>query len=136
MVFADADDCDIDEESMTYLLYSSGTLDGARGLINRDAWDLVIYLHAVSDTNQHQGMGTEYSMKTVQHYWVNIVKQQVTGGGCPTLHDTLIQPMEAALNQPTFLTQAQALLGKVISEHTTQRNAKVQSIVNKDRQVV
>jgi len=28
--------------------------------------------------------------KTVQHYWVNIVKQQVTGGGCPTLRDTLI----------------------------------------------
>ena len=59
VVFADADDCGMDEESMTYLLYSSGTLDGARGLINRNAWDLVIYLHAVSDTNQHQGMGTE-----------------------------------------------------------------------------
>ena len=26
--------------------------------------------------------------KTVQHYWVNIVKQQVTGGGCPTLRET------------------------------------------------
>ena len=25
--------------------------------------------------------------KTVQHYWVNIIKQQVTGGGCPTLRD-------------------------------------------------
>ena len=47
--------------------------------------------------------------KTVQHYWVNTVKQQVTGGGCPTLNDTLIQPMEAALNQPTFLSQARAL---------------------------
>ena len=63
--------------------------------------------------------------KTVQHYWVNIVKQQVTGGRCPTLRDTLIQPMEAALNQATFLTQAQALLGKAISEHTTQRKAEV-----------
>ena len=73
--------------------------------------------------------------KTVQHYWVNIVKQQVTGGGCNTLRDTLIQPMEAALNQPTFLTQAQALLGTAISKHTTQRIAEVQSIVNKDRQV-
>jgi len=39
------------------------------------------------------------------------------------------------LNQPTFLTQAQALLGKVISEHTTQQNAEVKSIINKDRQV-
>jgi len=51
--------------------------------------------------------------KTVQHYWVNIVKQQVTGGGGPTLKDTLIQPMEAALNQPTFLTQEQVLLGNI-----------------------
>ena len=70
-----------------------------------------------------------------QHYWVNIVKQQVTGGGCPTLKDTLIQPIEAALNQPTFLTQTQALLAKAISEHTTQRNADGKSIINKDRQV-
>jgi len=35
--------------------------------------------------------------RTVQHYWVNIVKQQVTGGGGPTLKDTSIQPMEVAL---------------------------------------
>jgi len=75
--------------------------------------------------------------KTVQYYWVNIVKQEVTGGGCPTLRDTLIQPMEAALNQTTFLTQAQALLGNAISENTTQQNrdAEVKSIINKDRQV-
>jgi len=73
--------------------------------------------------------------KTVQYYWVNIVKQQVTEGGCPTLEDTLIQPMEAALNQTTFLTQAQALLGKAIGEHTTQHNAEVKSAINKDRQV-
>jgi len=43
--------------------------------------------------------------------------------------------MEAALNQPTFLTQAQALLSKAISEHTMQQNAEVKSIINKDRQV-
>jgi len=43
--------------------------------------------------------------------------------------------MEAPLNQPTFLTQAQALLGKAISEHTTQRNTEVKSINNIDRQV-
>jgi len=43
--------------------------------------------------------------------------------------------MEAALNQTTFLTQAQALRGKVISEHTTQQNAEVKSIINKDCQV-
>jgi len=57
--------------------------------------------------------------KTVQHYCVNIVKQQVMGGACPTLEDTLIQQMEAALNQPTFLTQAQALLGKATPFHTS-----------------
>ena len=43
--------------------------------------------------------------------------------------------MEASLNQRTFLKQAQALLGKAISEHTTQRNAEVKSIITKDRQV-
>jgi len=43
--------------------------------------------------------------------------------------------MEAALNHTTFLTQAQALLGKAIGEHTTQRNAEVKSIFNKDLQV-
>ena len=58
------------------------------------------------------------------------------GGGCSQLKDPLIQPMEAALNQTTFLTQAHALLGNTISEHTTQRNAEVKSIINKDRQVV
>jgi len=73
--------------------------------------------------------------KTVQHYWVNRVKQQVTGVGCPTLRDTLIQPMEAALNQTTFLAQAQAMLGRAIGEHTTQQHAEVKSIINKDRQV-
>jgi len=44
--------------------------------------------------------------------------------------------MEAALNQTTFLTQAQALLGKAIGEHTTQQNADVKSINDNDRQVV
>jgi len=43
--------------------------------------------------------------------------------------------MEAALNQTTFLTQAQALLGKAISEHKKQQNAEVKSIISKDRQV-
>ena len=44
--------------------------------------------------------------------------------------------MEVALNQTTFLTQARTLLGKAIGEHTTQRNAEVKSIINKDCQVV
>jgi len=59
------------------------------------------------------------------------------GGGCPTLRDTLIQQIEAALNQTTFLTQTKALLGTAISQHTTvtQQNAEVKSIINKDRPV-
>jgi len=43
--------------------------------------------------------------------------------------------MEAALNPTTFLTQAQALLGKAIGGHTTQQNAEVKIIIDKDRQV-
>ena len=42
-------------------LCSWGTMDGARGLINRNAWDLATYLHAVIDTNQYQGLGMECS---------------------------------------------------------------------------
>jgi len=62
-------------------------------------------------------------------------RSEVTGGDCLKLRITLIQPMEAALNQTTFLTQAQALLSKAISEHATQQNADVKSINNKNRQV-
>ena len=45
----------------------------------------------------------------------------------------LIQPTEAALNPATFLTQEQALLGKAISERTTQQNAEFKSIINNDQ---
>jgi len=79
--------------------------------------------------------GNMWGSLSCLHYWVNIVQQQVTGGGCPTLRDTFIQPMEAALNQTTFLTKAQALLSKAIGEHTTQRNAEVKSIIKKDHSV-
>ena len=105
-------------------------------------WDslscLLTLLESFDKNNPEMGIDSvarQMHQKTVQHYWVNTVKQPVTGGGCPTLKDTLIQPMEAALNQPTFLTQAQALLGKAISEHTSQQNAEAKSIINKDRQV-
>jgi len=113
-----------------------------RALAGGNMWDslscLLTLLESFDKNNPEMGMDSvarQMHQKTVQHYWVNKVKQQVTEGGCPTLRDTLIQPMEAALNQTTFLTQAQALLGKAISEHTTQRNAEVKSIINKDRQV-
>jgi len=106
-------------------------------------WDLLscllTLLEIFDKSNSEMGIDSvarQMHQKTVQHYWVNIIKQQVTGGGCPTLKNTLIQPMEAALNQTTFLTQTQELLGKATSEHTTQQNAVIESIINKDRQVV
>jgi len=46
-----------------------------------------------------------------------------------------VNSANVALNQTTFLTKTQALLGKVISEHTTHHNAEVKSIIHKDRQV-
>jgi len=115
---------------------------GRRALAGGNMWDLLscllTLLERFDKNNPERGIDIvvrQMYQKTVQHYWVNIVQQQVTGGGCPTLKDKLIQRMEAALNQPTFLTQAQALLGKAISEHTMQRNAEVKNIINKHRQV-
>jgi len=34
-------------------------VDGARGLINQDAWDLAIYQYTVIDRMQYQGLGME-----------------------------------------------------------------------------
>jgi len=59
VVFANADECDMDEESLRRLLCLSGTLDAARGLINQDAWDLAIYLYNVTDRKQYQDLGVE-----------------------------------------------------------------------------
>jgi len=53
----------------------------------------------VKQNNPEMGIdivARQMHQKTVQHYWVNIVKQQVTGEGCPTFKGTSIQPMEAA----------------------------------------
>ena len=87
-------------------------------------WDslscLLTLLESFDKNNPEMGIDSvarQMHQKTVQHYWVNIVKQQVTGGGCPTLKDTLIQPMEASLNQPTFLIQAQAHRASSSIEH-------------------
>jgi len=115
---------------------------GRKALAIGNMWEslsrLLTLLESFHENNPEMGtdgVAKRMHQKTVQYYWVNIVKQQITGGGGPTLRDTSIQPMEAALNQPTFLTQAQALLGKAISEHTTLQNVEVKSIINKDRQV-
>ena len=98
---------------------------------------LLTLLESFNKNNPAMGtdsVARQIHKKTVQHsgYWVSVVKPKDTKGGSPTLRlgDTLIQLMEAALNQAPFLTQAQALLGKAIGE-----NAKVKSIINKDYQV-
>ena len=96
---------------------------GRRALAGDSLSCLLTLLESFDKNNPEMGIDSvarQMHRKTVHHYWVNIVKQQVTGGGGPTLRDTLIQPMGAALNQPTFQTQAQALLGKEIA--STQRN--------------
>jgi len=115
---------------------------GRRALVGGNMWDslscLLTLLESFDKNNPEMGIGSvarQMHQKTVPHYWVNILSNRSREGGVPTLRDTLIQPMEAALNQPTFLTQAQALLGKAISKYTTQRNADGKSIINKDRQV-
>jgi len=99
---------------------------------------LLTVLESFDKNNPEMGTDSfvrQMHQKMVQHYWVNTVKQHVTRGGCPTLRDTSIQPMEVALNQTTFLTKAQALLGKATGKHTTQQNSEVKGIINKDRQV-
>jgi len=70
---------------------------------------LLTLLESLDKNNPEMGkdsVASQMHKKTVQHYWVNIVKQQVPGWGYPTLRDTFIQPMQAALNQTraTFLT--------------------------------
>jgi len=115
---------------------------GRRALAGGNMWDslsCLLTLLEIFDKN-HPEMGIDsvarqMHQKTMQYYWFSIVKQQVTGRRCPTLRDTLIQPIEVALNHTTFSTQAQALLGKAVNEHTMQQNAEVKSIINKDHQV-
>jgi len=58
-------------------------------------WDSLSYLLTLLESfdknNPEMGIDSvarQRHQKTVQHYWVNIVKQQVTGGGYPTLTDT------------------------------------------------
>jgi len=53
-------------------------------------WDLLscllTLLESFDKNNPEIGIDSverQMRQKTVQHYWVNIVKQQVTGGACP-----------------------------------------------------
>ena len=82
---------------------------GRRALAGGNMWDpwscLLTLLESFDINNPEIGIDSvarQMHQKTVQHYWVNILKQQVTGEGWPTPRDTLIQPMEAALNETTL----------------------------------
>jgi len=61
---------------------------GRRALVVGNMWDSLSCLLTLSEifekNNPEMGTGSvarQMHQKTVHHYWVNIVKQQVTGGG-------------------------------------------------------
>ena len=67
---------------------------GRRALAGNNMWDslscLMTLLESFDKNNPEMGIdkdsvARQMHQKTVQHYWVNIVKQQVTGGGVPHL---------------------------------------------------
>jgi len=65
---------------------------GRRALAGGNMWDslscLLTLLGSFDKNTPEMGTGSvarQMHQKTVQHYWVNIVKQQVTGGGVPHL---------------------------------------------------
>ena len=72
---------------------------GRRALAGGYTWNslscLLTLLESFDKNNPEMGIDSvagsvarQMHQKTVQHYWVNIVKQQVTGVVCPTLRDT------------------------------------------------
>jgi len=70
---------------------------GQRALAGGNMWDslscLMTLLESFEKTKSEMhidSVASQRHQKTVHHYWINIVKQEVTGGGCPTLKDTLI----------------------------------------------
>ena len=65
---------------------------GQRVLAGGNMWDslscLLTLLESFDKNNPEIGIDSvarKMHQKTVEHYWVNIVKQQVTGGGFPHL---------------------------------------------------
>jgi len=65
---------------------------GRRVLAGGNMWDslscLLTLLESFEKNNPEMVIGSvarQMDQNTVQHYWVNIVKQQVTGGGVPHL---------------------------------------------------
>ena len=57
---------------------------GRRALAGGNVWDslscLLTLLESFDKNNPEMGIDRQMHQKTVQHYWCNIVKQQVTGG--------------------------------------------------------
>ena len=65
---------------------------GRRALAGGNMWDsltcLLTLLENFDKNNPEMGtdsVARKMHQKTVQHYWVNIIKQQVTEAGCPHL---------------------------------------------------
>jgi len=89
---------------------------GRRALAGGNMWDLLscllTLLESLDKNNPDMGIDSvarHMHQKTVQHYWVNIVKQQVTGGGGPTLREKLILIVGALVIWAIY-TQGQLLL--------------------------
>jgi len=68
---------------------------GRRALAGGNMWDslscLLTLFESFDKNNPEMGIDSvarQMHQKTVQYYWVNILKQQVKGGGCPTFRDT------------------------------------------------
>ena len=99
VVFANADECDMDEESLRRLLCSSGTTDGARGLINQDARDLAIYLYSITDRKQYQGLEMECTA-------VPTVRACVFGRDCTLNREGTILAAEEQYNRAVAQVRA------------------------------
>jgi len=69
---------------------------GRRALAGGNMWELLscvlIFVKSFDQNNPEMGIynvARQMHQRTVQHYWVDIGKQQVAGVECPTLGDTL-----------------------------------------------
>jgi len=99
-------------------------------------WDslscLLTLLESFDKNNPEMGIDSvarQMHQKMVQHYWVNIVKQKVTGGG-----GSHTQRHVNSANGGGFETNHVFDTG-IGTVHITQQNAEVKSIISKDRRV-
>jgi len=97
---------------------------------------LLTLLESFDKNNPEMGIDSvarHIHQKTVQHYWVNIVKQQVTGGGGANTQKYVNSANGGGFESNHVSDTGTGTVRQ--SDYTTQQNAKVKSIINKDRQV-